>query len=244
MSNQCKAVLKIGSIAAFIVAMTSACSGSNKETDDPSQSSYSEIPITTDTTSEPESPTELPLASLKSQYPDHYYDERRGETYYYIAAVSEEDQKKGRATGDVVAYQYLGTNGSGEHILANLRTNGTVSHRARCQKPCRIIDTDSGEKIAYSSSSVIGVAFQDAFRGKLRIAEWAKVEAARSRPEPVQNAAQPTIFSDEPEETPPLDFEAPPFETPSNIEPETSTRDVSPTESNEIDETDIMPAIE
>src|SRR3546814_5305276 len=31
--------------------------------------------------------------------PDHTYDEKRGWTYYYVAAVSDEDRKKGRAAG-------------------------------------------------------------------------------------------------------------------------------------------------
>ncbi|MEO6114169.1 MAG: hypothetical protein ABIP07_06975 [Sphingomicrobium sp.] len=110
--------------------------------------------------------------------PDHGYDERKGETYYYIAAVSDEDRKKGRAAGSVSAFQYLGRNGEGEHVIASLRSDGTVSYRAKCPISCRIIDTDFGEKIAFSSDSIIGAAFNDAFRGKLRIADWAKEEAS------------------------------------------------------------------
>jgi len=125
--------------------------------------------------------TETPvLAPLPSPVPvpDHNYDEKRGWTYYYVAAVSDEDRKRGRAVGSVSAFQYLGQNGDGEHILASLGSNGTVSYRAKCAKSCRIIDTDYGEKLAYSPSSIIGAAFDDAFRGQLRIAEWAKDKTA------------------------------------------------------------------
>src|SRR3546814_19462616 len=72
--------------------------------------------------------------------PDHNYDEKRGWTYYYVAAVSDEDRKKGRAAGSVVAYQYLGKNEEGQHVLASMNTNGTVSHRASCASPFRTLD--------------------------------------------------------------------------------------------------------
>lgn len=128
---------------------------------------------TTETTALAALPPPVPV-------PDHNYDEKRGWTYYYVAAISDEDRKRGRAVGSVSAFQYLGQNGDGEHILASLRSDGTVSYRAKCAKSCRIIDTDYGEKLAYSPSSIIGAAFDDAFRSRLRIAEWAKDETAGS----------------------------------------------------------------
>src|SRR3546814_18869534 len=80
--------------------------------------------------------------------PDHNYDEKRGWTYYYVAAVSDEDRKKGRAAGSVVAYKYLGKNEEGQHVLASMNTNGTVSHRAYCASTFRIIDMSYGGKLA------------------------------------------------------------------------------------------------
>src|SRR3546814_14239022 len=89
--------------------------------------------------------------------PDHNYDEKRGWTYYYVAAVSDEDRKKGRAAGSVVAYQYLGKNEEGQHVLASMNTNGTVSHRASCASPCRIIDMSYGGNLAYSGRQSVGL---------------------------------------------------------------------------------------
>src|SRR3546814_17298636 len=85
-------------------------------------------------------PADEPIAiDAAPVLPDHNYDEKRGWTYYYVAAVSEEDRKKGRAAGSVVAYQYLGKNEEGQQVLASMNTNGNVSHRASCASPCRIL---------------------------------------------------------------------------------------------------------
>lgn len=123
----------------------------------------------------------------------HNYDEREEWTYYYVAAVSEEDRKRGRAVGSVHAFQYLGRNALGEHIIASIRSDGTVSYRAKCAASCRIIHTDNGDRIAYAPASIIGAAFEDAFRGKLRVAEWAKDEAVPTQAPAVQSNGASTI---------------------------------------------------
>lgn len=160
----------------FAVVLTTAgaaCNDTSKASDNDLWPQLPETP-----TINTVAPAGLPARPPEPQLPDHNYDERRGWTYYYIAAVSEEDQKRGRAVGTVYGFQYLGRNADGEHIIASINTNGTVSSRYKCSPACRIIDADDGEKIAYSTRSIIGAAFQDAFRGKLRVAEWAKYEVA------------------------------------------------------------------
>lgn len=150
--------------------------------------------------------------------PDHNYDEKRGWTYYYVAAISEEDRKKGRAAGAVVAFQYLGLNDDGRHVLANMNPNGTVNHEASCASPCRIIDLSYGGNMAYTSQSIIGAAFEDAIRGKLKVADWARDEVVQPMAPPVPTPAP--IASD-----PPPPDEAPtdePWEsvTPTDVTPE------------------------
>lgn len=141
--------------------------------------------------------------------PDHNYDEKRGWTYYYVAAISEEDRKKGRAAGAVVAFQYLGLNDDGRHVLANMNSNGTVNHEASCASPCRIIDLSYGGNMAYSSESIIGAAFEDAIRGKLKVADWAKDEIVKPMVAPV-----PASAPDAAEPPPPVDVPADePWET-------------------------------
>jgi len=163
------------SVFLLSVSLLTACN------DSPDQNETSLAPPMSEASPVALSITETPaLAPLPSPapVPDHNYDEERGWTYYYVAAVSDEDRKRGRVVGSVSAFQYLGQNDDGEHILASLGSNGTVNDRYKCAQSCRIIDTDYGEKLAYSPSSIIGAAFDDAFQGRLRIAEWAKDEAA------------------------------------------------------------------
>ena len=227
MNNQSKTIARVGSAVVLIMSITSACGSSKEDEESYSRPLYPEVPLPAETID----PTEQPVILTEPQIPDHNYGERRGDTYYYIAAVSEEDKKRGLATGQVIAYQYLGTNSSGEHILANLRTNGTVSHRARCNKPCRIIDTDNGDKIAYSPISIIGSAFDDAFRGKLRIAQWAKNEATQSSP---SATATPEVFSE-------ADLEAFSTDTPPNEDNKNPPSHAHPTKTNEVEAEPIAP---
>lgn len=102
--------------------------------------------------------------------PDHNYDLREGGAYGYTAAVSEEDQKKGRAAGDVLMFKYAGLSDGAYHLLL-LGDDGQVIGTAECPEQCVAIKerfTDGGAKrVAFTESSVIGAAFEDAFRGKL-----------------------------------------------------------------------------
>ncbi|MGN6621201.1 MAG: hypothetical protein ACTHKR_09095 [Sphingomonas sp.] len=121
--------------------------------------------------------------------PQHNYADRQGDTYYYVSAVSDEEQKQGRAIGDAFGYQFLGQNAQGEYILASVDQDGSIRFRARCKMDCRIIDTSYGSEIPYSPSSIIGAAFQDALAGNLQIAQSARapvVEPEASPQIPVQ----------------------------------------------------------
>jgi hypothetical protein len=136
-----------------------------------------------------------PLAEITTPAPpppppvrEHNYDERRGQTYLYISAVSEEDRKQGRAVGNVSAFRYFGRNADGEYILASLQPNGAISYRAKCRSTCRVIDTDYGESIPYSPTSIIGAAFEDAFRGKLQVSP----DPTTRQPDPITAPITPT----------------------------------------------------
>lgn len=114
--------------------------------------------------------TELPTADLPAPVPTHNFVEEERGTYYYVTAVSEEDQKKGKAVGDVLGYRYLGKNDKGQHVLASVADNGRVITKAYCSEPCTIIKYGDGERIAYNPDSIIGSAFQDAINGSLKAA--------------------------------------------------------------------------
>lgn len=115
-------------------------------------------------------PAALDLPPPPAPVPTHNYVEREGATYFYVTAVSEEDQKKGKAVGDVLGFRYLGKNDKGQHALAQVADNGRVISNALCSEPCAIIKYGEGERIAYNPDSIIGSAFQDAINGFLKTA--------------------------------------------------------------------------
>lgn len=106
--------------------------------------------------------------------PSRNYDEKDGDSYLYVAAVSDEDLAKGKAAGDVVGFRYLGKLGR----LHRLQNSGTGAINV-CSEPCKIIKRyyPSGEveRVGFNASSIIGAAFEDAFHGFLEPEE-------RSRP--------------------------------------------------------------
>lgn len=158
---------------------------------DASERESSYLPTETEvlSTDAPAAPDTSPAAPL---LPDHNYDEKRGWNYYYVAAISDEDRKNGRAAGGVSVYQYLGLNDDGRHVLANMNPNGSVSFTATCSSPCRIIDHSLGGNFAYSPESIIGAAFQDAMRGKLAVADWAKARTVEQAPPLAQTPTDET----------------------------------------------------
>lgn len=108
---------------------------------------------------------------------NHNYDFKDGDLYGYIAAISEEEQKVGKAAGDVVTYRYVGFWDAAHHIEL-VGDNSAILSVSDCSMPCVAIKTYSNgtmRRVAYNPASVVGAAMQDAMSGKL----------ARKRPPPV-----------------------------------------------------------
>lgn len=133
-------------------------------------------------------PTPTPQPS-----PAHNYDERDGVLYSYVAAISEEDRKSGKAAGDVINFAYLGEE-NGVHVLVQVRPNGSIASRSTCRKPCRVITRDDGSQVGYNENSIIGAAFADALAGRLQQAQY--------RPNQVATPAPPAALAEQKPVTP------------------------------------------
>lgn len=122
-----------------------------------------------------ENPNEnSPPASVANH--EHNYEEREGDTYMYVTAVSEEDAKKGKGAGDVLMYRYLGKQGD-KFVIVSVNNSGTILSRSECSNPCKIIKIEYGgivDRMPYATNTVLGSAFQDAINGKLEIAKSAR----------------------------------------------------------------------
>lgn len=123
----------------------------------------------------------------KESQPPHNYDFKEGELYGYIAAITEEERKRGKAAGDVLMFAYLGFE-DGKHRIEYVNDNGNVVSINECGVPCVAIKrrnpySDSVSRLAYDSGSLLGAAFEDAINGRL---------TPKKRPAPVPEAKIPT----------------------------------------------------
>lgn len=96
------------------------------------------------------------------------FAEEEGGTYYYVAAVSEEDRSKGKAAGDVVGFRYLGKNEKNHHVIGLASNTNNIVEKASCADPCSIIKYENGERLAFDPTSLIGAAFEDAMNGYMK----------------------------------------------------------------------------
>lgn len=128
-----------------------------------------------------------PAAPIVPTKPAKNYTEEENGTYFYIAAISDEDRKKGVAAGEVLGYRYLGLNDKQQHTLQLVPATGDATLKAYCSEPCAIIKFENGDRISFNPSSVIGAAFQDAINGHLM--------PFKEQPKPVQKTFPQTVSS-------------------------------------------------
>src|SRR3954447_2924202 len=67
--------------------------------------------------------------------PTPLFNFKDGDKYGYVAAVSEVDQKKGKAAGDVVLFVYRGIE-AGKYKIDQVSASGTVLENDECAHPC------------------------------------------------------------------------------------------------------------
>jgi hypothetical protein len=161
------------------LATLSACSDEQEVTITPTSPTGTLQPVA------PPPPPALPPAN---------FSEKDGDVYLYTTAVSEEDQKKGRATGDVVGFKFKG-DADGVYRLAVLNDADREIGSAECRRPCSVItyryNDGSKDRVAFSDNSVIGSAFLDAFNGHLKQAK-AKQNIAKRMPSPTSEFVENT----------------------------------------------------
>lgn len=125
--------------------------------------------------------------------PDHNFSFRDGSSYGYIGGISDEDRKNGKAAGDVFMITYLGHWGEAYH-LAEVNDAGQMTSNYECGTNCIAIKSyryGTVRRIAYAPESLIGAAFQDAMRGRLR-ERPKEVQAPRPYVPPPATYSEPT----------------------------------------------------
>jgi hypothetical protein len=124
--------------------------------------------------------------------PTHLYAVRDGDRYGYVAAVSEDDQKRGKAAGDVVFFVYRGREGD-TYKMDVVTPAGEIVEDDECQRPCKAIKRYQWGGIGYigfEPNSLIGEAYTDAFNGFL-VPSPLRKQAARSPGDQLFTVATP-----------------------------------------------------
>lgn len=141
----------------------------------------------------------VPEKAPEEAVPPNFSD-REGDRYFYASAVSEEDEKRGKATGDIVTFRYRGKI-DGLHVLEHLSEAGQIYSRAECATPCRVIKRTSGngtvDRLPFSPTSVIGSAFEDAIAGRLSASKVEVGKTASRSSMPNSTAQIPVQFRGE-----------------------------------------------
>lgn len=99
--------------------------------------------------------------------PVHLYESAEGATYYYSAAVTEEQRKTGKVAPDMIAFWYLGRDDAGRDRIQRV-IKGAGGLIAKCARPCKVIHYSDGSTVGFNEQSIIGGAFVDAQRGFLK----------------------------------------------------------------------------
>jgi hypothetical protein len=110
------------------------------------------------------------------------YGDSEGGIYMYATAVSQEDRAKGKEVGNVVMYRYFGEE-DGTYTIASVDEDGALMGRHTCRNPCKIIKSNYSGQISrtpFSTNSVIGAAFEDAFNGHLALSKASRAEGTRA----------------------------------------------------------------
>jgi hypothetical protein len=150
-------------------------------------------PLTTDS-----SPAPVPA-------PSHLYAIKDGDKYGYVAAVSEDDQKRGKVAGDVTFFVYRGKVGD-TYKIDLVTPDGQIVEDDECQRPCTAIKRYTYGGISYlgfTPDSLIGAAYTDAFNGFLVPASRPQPHAYSTEPAtyPQVNAAETTASPEQSNET-------------------------------------------
>lgn len=118
----------------------------------------------------------VPSEPVTAPAPQPNYNEKDGANYYYVAALTEEDRKRERVSGQVFSVQYGGKDNNGAHIVSG------DGYRYTCSDPCKIIKVSDGTLISYDETSVISLVFQDAMRGFLKVPPKPKAQPINEEP--------------------------------------------------------------
>jgi len=109
------------------------------------------------------------VSSANAKPKPRYQGEEKG-VYLYVAALSDDDKKAGKTSGDVVQYRYLGEDG-GLLKLQQEDASGNPVATITCTRECHFLTAaetgGSPTRLAFDKDTLVGSAMTDAINGYL-----------------------------------------------------------------------------
>jgi hypothetical protein len=110
---------------------------------------------------------EKPLEPVMPK-PTPRYDATEDRVYFYLGAASEDEKKRGIASGPTLAFRYYGRDANNEHVLRSYTANGYPVKFYYCSDPCRLMRDDSGERTVINDGTIMGSVVDDIRNGFLQ----------------------------------------------------------------------------
>lgn len=145
-------------------------------------------------------PENIAAAPVAPPPPSHIWEYREGQEYGYAGALSEDDQKAGRAVAPVHMFRYIGE-ANGVYTVADA-SDGMMTV-ASCSNPCQVVKIFGGgsmERVTFNPESLVGAALTDAFNGQMEI--YGSALATSAQPVPVAPEPPPPPVSPAPQTAP------------------------------------------
>ncbi len=115
-------------------------------------------------------PVAAPAEPEASPPPTHHWVYQEGKEYGYAAAISEDEQRAGRAASEITMYRFLGEK-DGVYSIATKTPYGLVV--AACANPCQVVKVTAGGEVLsraqFDEDTIVGSALTDAFNGQMEV---------------------------------------------------------------------------
>lgn len=118
--------------------------------------------------------------------PEHRYDATEDRVYFYLGAASDEERKRGVASGPTMAFRYYGEDKQGEHVFRSYTANGYPIQFYYCKDPCKLMRDDSSVRTVVNDETIMGALVEDMRNGFLK-------KSKRQNPVPTAEPPAPVV---------------------------------------------------
>lgn len=132
-----------------------------------------------------EQPTPTPAPAPPVNFkPEHRYAATEDRVYFYLGSPSEDDRKRGIASGPTLAFRYYGKDTQGDHVFRSYTTNGYPIQFYYCKDPCQLMRDEGGVRTVVDDETIMGALVHDMRNGYLKKTPRQKPALQAAPPDP------------------------------------------------------------